>query len=150
MKQRRGVKIDSSLAIVHPVIEVVDVRPDVGVSQYNTLGVTRRAACVNQGKNCFGVVARVGTGFVSAWRLFLVDDHLPGYANAGHGKRRMANEPMWGSVAENVIDLDCREPGVNWNHNHTEPTARIHELDALGSVRKQKRQPIAAFKSRGT
>jgi hypothetical protein len=59
----------------------------------------------------------------------------------------VANEAARACVDEHAINLGSRKPGVQWDRYHSEPAARIHELDVLGSIWKQNGQPIASLKT---
>ena len=52
------VKIDAAFFVRHPVVQEVNVGQDVGVRQRNTLGMTGRAAGVDQCQRRFGIVNR--------------------------------------------------------------------------------------------
>src|ERR1700693_4155620 len=64
VKDRRGVKMHAAFSIGHPVVEMVDIRQDVGVSHDYAFGVARRAAGVDQGQDRFWVVNRLGMAIV--------------------------------------------------------------------------------------
>ena len=59
----------------------------------------------------------------------------------------MANEAARACVGEHAIDLASREPRVQWDRYHSEPPARIHEFDVLGSIWKQYGQPVASLET---
>jgi hypothetical protein len=59
----------------------------------------------------------------------------------------MANEASRACVDEHAIDLASRESRVQWDRYHSEPAARIDELDVLDSIWKQNGQPIASLKT---
>jgi hypothetical protein len=59
----------------------------------------------------------------------------------------VANEAARACVGEHAIDLGSRKPRVQWDRYHSEPAARIHEFDVLGSIWKQNGQPIASLKT---
>src|SRR5258705_7297266 len=55
----------------------------------------------------------------------------------------MANQPFRLSIGQDVGDFGWREPYVQRHRDHTEPGTRMNELDVVGFVRQQKRQPVA-------
>src|SRR5258705_13843937 len=59
----------------------------------------------------------------------------------------MANHASRGGVGENVRDLRCGEPYVQRHRGHSQPGTRVNELDVVGFVREQQRQPVSHAKT---
>src|SRR5882724_7726805 len=73
----RRVQIDSAFWIAHPVVEIVDVRQDIGMSHYNALRPTSSPAGIDESQNRFRVVTYIGRGIVSKLPRVLVEHSLP-------------------------------------------------------------------------
>ena len=55
----------------------------------------------------------------------------------------MPDETARAGVGQHVIDFDGRQPCINWDGNDSQPTARIHQLDIVGSVGQEKSQAVS-------
>src|SRR5258708_148228 len=60
VKERGGVEIDSSFSVAHEVVEIVNVRQDICVSQHDAFRPAGCAAGVDQSQNRFWIVKDVG------------------------------------------------------------------------------------------
>jgi hypothetical protein len=50
-------------------------------------------------------------------------------------------------IREHPVYFHCRKPCIQWNCDHSEPAARIHQLDVLRSVGEQEGKPITDAKA---
>src|SRR5258705_4065745 len=56
MKYRRRMEIDTTFSVTHPVVHVVQISQDVGMSKCYTLGPARSPAGIDKCKYCIRVV----------------------------------------------------------------------------------------------
>src|SRR6266403_1513483 len=64
VKNGRSVEVDSALTIAHPVVEVMDVRKDIGVAHHNALRPVGCAAGIDKGQNRFWIIKVLGRKIV--------------------------------------------------------------------------------------
>src|SRR5215204_7557007 len=62
MKNWSRVEVHTTFAVSHPVVEMINIRLDVGVGHEHALGTTGPAARVDERQNRVRVVDRAGTG----------------------------------------------------------------------------------------
>jgi hypothetical protein len=86
VKHGRGVEIDTSFSVTHPVVDMVHVRENVCVGERYSFRRARSAARINQGKNCIGIVDRVGSFIVLKLKRFSVNYSLPVKLHRRHCK----------------------------------------------------------------
>ena len=77
VKYRRRVEIHTALFVGHPVVEVVYIRQDIGVSQHNALGMAGCAASVDESQDRFRIVNGFRIGIAPNVQGFFVEHQLP-------------------------------------------------------------------------
>src|SRR5579863_10290585 len=89
VKNRSRVQIDATLSVAHPIIEVVNVRQDVGVTHHDALWSAGSAAGVDESHDCFGIINRIWTKCVQNLQGVFVDHELPRKLYSGIRERGM-------------------------------------------------------------
>lgn len=84
VKNWRSVEIHSTLSVSHPIVEVVNVGQNIGVSHHNSLWLTSRATRVDKSQNRFRVVAYAGVEVASPLQDLLVEHPLPLQLHGGN------------------------------------------------------------------
>ncbi len=85
VEHRRRVEEDTAFLVGHPVVEEVDVREDICVSQRDALRAPGRAARVDQGQDQVRVVNGLGAGPARSAQGLFVEYQLP---RNPHGRGR--------------------------------------------------------------
>ncbi len=144
MEDRRGVEIDAALLILHPVVEIVNIRQHVHVRQHHALRSAGRAAGVYQCQRRVGIV--IGSRRVAGRTVqrLLVNQELPRDSSSRRREGGMPHQPARARVLEHLIDLHDRKARVDRNDNDAEPAARVHQFEVLGTIGKEERQPVAS------
>src|SRR6266403_339396 len=135
VKYWRRMKIDTAFSVMHPVVDVVQISQNVGMSECHTFGPARSSAGIDECEYSVRVVNIRRKGVFPKVEWFFVDDQLARKRNAWSSQRRMPNQPMRSCVNQYMIDLVLRQPGIQWHCNYAKPCARVHQLDILTFVR---------------
>src|SRR5580704_19345467 len=121
VKNRCRMQIDAAFFASHPIVEVVDVRQDVGVGYLDTLRPARRATRVDESQNRFRVINRIWTGVVPNVQGLFIEDELPRKLRGRFRERGMPQQPARFCIKQNSIDFGCGEPCVYRDCNNAEP-----------------------------
>ena len=59
----------------------------------------------------------------------------------------MPDQPARGRVGQDAVEFGWRQPCVQRDRDHPQPAARVDQLDVLGLIREEKRQPVPGLKT---
>src|ERR1700756_2942662 len=135
VKNRRCMQIDTAFSVCHPIVEVVEVRQDVGVSHHDALGPARCATRIDKSEDRFRVINGIWTGIVLNLQGLFIEYELPRQLNRRLRERRMPHEPSRLCIKQNLIDFSCGEPRVYRDGSNAEPAARVDQLDVVRRIR---------------
>src|SRR5262245_32067864 len=130
-----------------PVIEVVDIRQDIGVGERNAFGAAGCTAGVDESQDRVRIVNWIATELDRSVQWLFIEHPLPRELDGRRRQRRVPDEAARVRVGKDAIDFDDREPGVYRNRDDPQPAAGIYQLEVLGSVREQESQPVSALKT---
>src|SRR6266853_1216987 len=149
VKNRRRMQINAAFSVSHPIVEVVDVRQDVGVSHHDALRPTRCATGIDESQNRFRVINRIWTGRIPNLEGFFIERELPLKLHRRLWERGMPYQPTRFCIKQNSIDFGCGEPCIYRDCGNAEPAAGVDQLDVLSRIRQQKREAVARRKAAG-
>src|ERR1700722_9743643 len=96
-------QIDTSFSVCHPIVEVVEVLQDVGVSDHDALGPARCATRIDESEDRFRVINRIWTGIVLDRQGLFIEYELPWELCRGLRERRMPHQPSRFCIKQNLI-----------------------------------------------
>ena len=84
---------DAALPVSHPVIEIVNVRPNVRMSQHDALGTPVVPLVYIEGESRVWVVTGARAGAVCSFQRLFVQHHLPEDLASGMGNEECRTNP---------------------------------------------------------
>src|ERR1700753_2343159 len=105
-------QVDGAFRVTHPVIEVMNVRQDVGMGHHYAFRLAGRAARINESEYRVRVIHNFWRKIVSNFQWILIEDLLPRGPRGRDRQRGMTDQSTWSRISEHSVNFHRGKAGI--------------------------------------